>query len=103
MAKEVRLRKRLHYTPPNSGSLPSKNDGEPIRITTAQQLALLMGGRWFEGCDHGSARCPACGKPGLLIFQCEGGIRISCREECPPVAIYWALRALGLAVAEFLL
>jgi hypothetical protein len=100
-AKERPLRKRPEYRPLHQGVLLLKVDDNPLLIVSAKQLVLLLAGRWWEGCDHGSARCPLCRKPGLLVSQCNGvGISLYCREGCAPAAIHKALRSIGLATGE---
>jgi hypothetical protein len=96
------LRERPDYRTLERRGLPKKLDAKPVIIVAAKQLVLLLCGRWWEGCGHGSAHCAACRKPGLLVTQCDDGIGISvhCREGCSPVAIHQALRAMGLSVAE---
>jgi hypothetical protein len=103
MAQEVRPRKhRRNNTPPPGAALPSSFDAAVVQVRSAQHLALALGGQWLPACEYGVAKCPACRKPGLIIFQCgDIGVSPECLKGCLPVSIYCALRELGLAVVEF--
>lgn len=102
MASNAKLpTQRLEYKSLQREALPSKIGGTRVRVTSAQQLALLLGGQWWASCDCGSARCPACHMQGLTILRCDGiGIRVLCREGCTTPRIHKALRDVGVTVAE---
>ena len=69
--------------------------GEAVPIRGAKRLTLAIRGNWQE---FGSACCPVCGVPQMVITaDSQGVITVVCPAKCHPADIYEALLNLGIA------
>jgi hypothetical protein len=93
-----------NYRAPNAGGLARTVDGtgrdigEAVPVRGAKRLTQVLGGQWLEA---GSAPCPVCHTPGMVITQDSSGtVSVACPENCDPASIHAALLNLGFAVTE---
>jgi hypothetical protein len=102
--KEKQYPKRADYKPLSRAGKARTLDatgryvGEVALVKGAKRLTKALGGLWREA---GAARCPACGRPGMVITQDSSGIvNVVCPEKCAPADIHEALLERGIGVAD---